>query len=129
MAMKRVVFCKEAQKVTGPYSQAVWIGDTLYCAGQVGMFPESAQLAGEEIRNQTVQTLKNVVALLKAEGLSPENVIKTTVFLKNISDFAQVNELYAGVFKNALPARSCVGVVALPMGALIEIEVMARKHP
>lgn len=126
--MKRVVFCRAAQKVTGPYSQAVWIGDTLYCAGQVGMFPESDQLAGEGIEEQTIQTLKNVVALLKAEGLSPEDVIKTTVFLKNINDFPRVNELYARVFENALPARSCVAVVALPVGALIEIEMMAKKN-
>lgn len=125
--MKAIVSTKDAPGAIGPYSQAVWMGDVLYCSGQLGIDPEKGALAGGDAASQAEQALENVQALLKSQGLTPEHVVKTLVFLTDMADFKAVNELYAKVFDKNPPARSCVAVAALPLGGLVEIEVIAHK--
>ena len=125
--MKTIVSTKDAPGAIGPYSQAVWIGDLLYCSGQLGIDPAKGTLAGEDAVSQAEQALKNVQAILKSQGLTPEHVVKTLVFLTNMADFKGVNEVYAKVFDKNPPARSCVAVAALPLGGIVEIEVIAHK--
>ena len=125
--MKKIVATENAPKAVGPYSQAVWAGDFLFCSGQLGLNPATGALAGEDVASQADQALKNVKALLESQGLTPANVVKTTVFLTDMANFKAVNELYAKVFDSEPPARSCVAVAALPLGGLVEVEVIAKK--
>ena len=113
-------------KVLGPYSRAVWAGDILYLAGQLGMDPATGELASG-VRNQAERSIKNLEALLASAGLGLSNVVKTTVFLTNIADFAVVNEVYATHFSAPYPARSAIQVAALPKGGLVEIEAIALR--
>jgi 2-iminobutanoate/2-iminopropanoate deaminase len=119
----------EAPAAIGPYSQAVRIGDTLFTSGQVALDPVSGSIVAGGIREQTIRVLENLSAVLAEAGLGMANVVKTTVFLKNMADFAAMNEIYAqylapeGVVP---PARSTVEVARLPKDALVEIEVIAR---
>lgn len=121
---KMVINAKNAPAAVGPYVHAVKVGDFLFTSGQIGLIPETGVLQ-EGIEAQTEQVLKNLGAVLEEAGLSYSDVIKTTVFLDQISDFATVNEIYAKYFAEDAPARSCVEVANLPKGALIEIEVIA----
>jgi 2-iminobutanoate/2-iminopropanoate deaminase len=127
---KTAISTKEAPAAIGPYSQAVRAGDTLFASGQVGLDPATGQLVSGGIAEQTVRVLENVKAVLAAAGLNLAQVVKTTVFLKNMSDFAGMNEVYAkylapeGVVP---PARSTVAVAGLPKDALVEIEVIAKE--
>jgi 2-iminobutanoate/2-iminopropanoate deaminase len=123
--MKKIISTTEAPAAVGPYSQAVRIGSTIYCAGQIPLDPKSGQIVSADISEQTRRVLDNITAVLKAEGLSFENIVKTTVFLTDLADFQTVNEIYASYFKQAPPARSTVQVSALPKGARIEIEAIA----
>jgi 2-iminobutanoate/2-iminopropanoate deaminase len=123
--MKKIISTSEAPAAVGPYSQAVRAGSTIYCAGQIPLAPKSGQIVGGGIEPQTRRVLDNVTAVLKAEGLTFENIVKTTVFLIDLADFQKVNEIYASYFKQAPPARSTVQVAALPKGARVEIEVIA----
>jgi 2-iminobutanoate/2-iminopropanoate deaminase len=125
--MKRIVSVKSAPAAIGPYSQAVWAGEVLFCSGQLGIDPAAGSLAGDDIASQASQAVKNVSALLESQGLSAENVVKTTVFLTDMGNFKAVNEIYGQFFKSEPPARSCVAVAALPLGALVEIEAIAHK--
>ena len=125
--MKKIVATENAPKAVGPYSQAVWAGDFLFCSGQLGLNPATGALAGEDVASQADQALKNVKALLESQGLTPANVVKTTVFLTDMANFKAVNELYAKVFDSEPPARSCVAVAALPLGGIVEVEVIAKK--
>lgn len=125
--MKKIVATENAPKAVGPYSQAVWAGDFLFCSGQLGLNPTTGALAGEDVASQAEQALKNVKALLDSQGLTPANVVKTTVFLTDMANFKAVNELYAKVFDSEPPARSCVAVAALPLGGVVEVEVIAKK--
>ena len=124
------VSTKDAPAAIGPYSQAVQVGDTLFASGQVALDPATGQLVPGGVTEQTVRVLENVKAVLASAGLSLEHVVKTTVFLKNMSDFAAMNAVYekylapAGVVP---PARSTVAVAGLPKDALLEIEVIARR--
>ena len=115
----------EAPAAVGPYSQAVRIGSTIYCAGQIPLDPKSGQIVSGDIAAQTRRVLDNVAAILKAEGLTFDNIVKTTIFLTNLGDFQTVNEVYGSYFRNQPPARSTVQVSALPKGANVEIEVIA----
>lgn len=124
--MKTVINAKKAPAAVGPYVHAVKAGNLVFTSGQIGLIPETGVLA-EGIVAQTEQVLKNLGAVLEEAGLSYEDVIKTTVFLDDINDFAAVNEIYAKYFIGDAPARSCVEVAALPKGALIEIEVIAAE--
>lgn len=123
---KTVINAKKAPAAVGPYVHAVKAGNLVFTSGQIGLIPETGVLA-EGIVVQTEQVLKNLGAVLEEAGLSYEDVIKTTVFLDDINDFAAVNEIYAKYFIGDAPARSCVEVAALPKGALIEIEVIAAE--
>jgi len=127
---KTALSTKEAPAAIGPYSQAVQTGDLLFASGQVGLDPATGQMVTGGITEQTVRVLENVKAVLAAGGLDFGDVIKTTVFLKSMGDFAAMNEVYArylapeGVVP---PARSTVAVAGLPKDALVEIEVIARR--
>lgn len=122
---KRVVFTEKAPKAIGPYSQAIHIGNLVYTAGQVGLDPATMELIPGGIEEQTRQTLKNLTNVLETAGVSTSNVVKTTVFLKDMNDFAKMNAIYAEVFGENPPARTTVAVAGLPKGALVEIECVA----
>jgi 2-iminobutanoate/2-iminopropanoate deaminase len=110
----------------GPYSHAVRAGDFLFCAGQIPVVPESGQIIGTDPRAQTERVLENVKIILRDQKLDFTNVVKTTVFLTDLADFAAMNEVYARYFTADFPARSTVQVAALPRGAKVEIEVVAH---
>jgi 2-iminobutanoate/2-iminopropanoate deaminase len=129
---KTAISTKEAPAAIGPYSQAVWVGDTLFASGQVGLDPVSGQIVPGGIAEQTVRVLENVKAVLAEAGLDMVHVVKTTVYLKTMSDFAAMNEIYAKYLAPhgaVPPARSTVAVAALPKDALVEIEVIAKGEP
>ncbi len=123
----KVIYTDKAPAAVGPYSQAVMAGSVLYSSGQLGLIPETGLLP-EGIAAQTVQSLKNVEAVLEEAGFRKEDVVKTTVFLTDLGNFGIVNELYADFFGETKPARSCVEVSALPKGGLVEIEFTAVKN-
>ena len=115
-----------APAAVGPYCHAKLAGNTLYCSGQLGLVPETGALA-EGVEAQAKQALENLGVILKEAGMDFSDVVKTTVFLADINDFAAINALYAAYFKVAPPARSCVEVAALPKGGLFEVEAVAVK--
>src|SRR6201984_3323443 len=123
--MKKVISTSEAPGAIGPYSQAVRSGKFLFCSGQIPLDPKSGEIVPGDITAQTRRVLDNIAAVLGAEGLSFDNVVKTTIFLTNLGDFQTVNEIYGSYFKQNAPARSTVQVSALPRGANVEIEVIA----
>ena len=122
--MKTILNTSAAPKAIGPYSQAVGIEALLYTSGQLGIDPATGKLA-EGVEAQAQQAMRNLGAILEARGLSYANIIKTTIFLASMADFAAVNAVYAGYFSGDFPARSCVQVAALPLGGLVEIECIA----
>jgi len=115
---------KKAPQAIGPYSPGIKLGDFVYLSGQLGLNPESGELVSESIAEQTTQVMENIQALLAEIGLAMHHIVKTTVFLSDLADFAAMNEVYAGYFTAPYPARSTVGVAALPKGAKIEIECL-----
>lgn len=115
----------EAPGAVGPYSQAVRAGQLVFCAGQVGLDPSSGDMVDGGVVEQATRALKNLKAVLEAAGLGLDRVVKTTVFLKSMSDFVPMNDVYAGFFSIPYPARSTVAVAELPKGALVEIEAVA----
>ncbi|MGL6175260.1 MAG: RidA family protein [Cellulosilyticaceae bacterium] len=121
---KQVISTEKAPKAIGPYSQAVVVGDMLYASGQLGLDPETMELA-ETVEEQAHQALKNVKEVLAAAGTSIDKVFKTTVFLADMNDFAKVNEVYAQYFVEPFPARSAVEVARLPKDAKVEVEIIA----
>lgn len=121
--MKQIA-TNQAPAAIGPYSQALRAGNMMFVSGQIPLDPATGVMA-EDIRSQAIQSLTNLKNILAAEGLSMKNVIKTTVFLADLADFAVVNEVYATFFEAPYPARSCVEVCAIPKGALVEIECIA----
>ena len=123
--MKKIISTSDAPAAVGPYSQAVRVGSTIYCAGQIPLDPKSGQIVAGGIDAQTRRVLDNIAAVLKAEDLTFENIAKTTIFLIDLADFKTVNEIYGSYFKQAPPARSTVQVAALPKGARVEIEAIA----
>lgn len=123
--MKKIVSTKNAPAAIGPYSQAISVNGFLFTSGQIGIVPSTGNLAGDDITSQTKQVMENLKNILAEVGLSFSNVVKTTVFIQNMNDFATVNAIYAESFGTDAPARSCVAVSSLPKGALIEIEVIA----
>src|ERR1700722_19373238 len=127
---KTAISTKEAPAAIGPYSPAVRVGDTLFASGQVGLDPATGQMVAGGITGQTVRVLENVKAVLAAAGLDLIHVVKTTVFLKSMSDFAAMNEVYAKYLAPqgvVAPARSTVAVAGLPKDALVEIELIAKE--
>jgi 2-iminobutanoate/2-iminopropanoate deaminase len=123
--MKNVVITDRGPKPIGPYSQGIKANGLVYLSGQVALDPKTAELVGADIRQQTERVLENVKGILEAAGVNLHHVLKTTVFLKDMNDFAAMNEVYARYFASAPPARSTVQVARLPKDALVEIEVIA----
>ncbi len=126
--MKRqIVATDAAPKAVGPYSQAVWAGDLLFCAGQIPLEPATGNIVPGGITEQATRVLENIRGLLKSQGLDFENVVKSTVFLSDMNNFGAMNEVYAGFFTREPPARSTIQVARLPKDALVEIEVVAAR--
>ncbi len=123
--MKKIISTSEAPGAIGPYSQAVRSGSFLFCSGQIPLDPKSGQIVPGDIAAQTRRVLDNIAGVLRAEGLTFDRVVKTTIFLTDLGDFQTVNEIYGSYFKQDPPARSTVQVAALPKGANVEIEVVA----
>lgn len=121
---RRTVNTDDAPKAIGPYSQAIRFGELVFCSGQLGLDPASGELA-EGLAAQVRQALRNLDAVLSAAGSGPGAVLKTTVFLASMDDFAEVNEIYSSYFGESVPARSAVAVKTLPKNALFEIEAIA----
>jgi 2-iminobutanoate/2-iminopropanoate deaminase len=119
------IFSPSAPKPIGPYNQAVRSGEFVFCSGQVGLDPATAALVEGGIAAQTHQVLRNLKAVLTASGLSLDDVVKTTIYLVDLADFSAVNEAYGQHFGALPPARSTIGVVALPLGARVEIDAIA----
>lgn len=119
------VSTKNAPAAVGPYSQAMKAGDFVYVSGQLPMNPETGKMVTGSIKEQTKQSLENAKAILKEAGTSLENVVKTTVFLQDMNDFADMNDVYAEFFTNHKPARAAVEVAKLPLGADVEIQMVA----
>lgn len=122
----QIIHTAEAPAAVGPYSQAVRTGNLLLTSGQLGLDPETGILP-EGVEAQAEQSLKNIGAILDAAGYARTDVVKTTVFIRNMADFGRVNAIYAAFFGDHKPARSCVEVSALPKGGLVEIEVIASR--
>lgn len=126
MAKKTIIKPAKSPAAVGPYNHAVRLGDLLFCAGQIPIEPATGNLVTGDIKVQTQRVLENVKAILEDQKLSLENVVKSTVFLTNLADFAAMNEVYANYFTTEFPARSTIQVAALPKGASVEIEVIAH---
>jgi 2-iminobutanoate/2-iminopropanoate deaminase len=126
--MKRRIETDGAPRPIGPYSQAIEVDGWVWCAGQIGTDPQAGALVEGGAAAQAERALRNLGAVLDAAGASFANVVKTTVFLADMADFAAVNEVYAGFFPDPPPARSTIAVAALPRGARFEIEAVARAH-
>ena len=124
--MNKTITAAGAPAAVGPYCHAKLAGNTLYCSGQLGLVPETGALA-EGVEAQAKQALENLGVILKEAGMDFSDVVKTTVFLADINDFATINAIYADYFKVEPPARSCVEVAALPKGGLFEVEAVAVK--
>lgn len=123
--MKKIIATKNAPAAIGPYNQAVKVGNMLFASGQLGLNPETGDFAEGGIKEQTEQAFRNVKAILAEAGMTIDNVVKTTVFLADMADFAAMNEIYASQFNGDFPARSAVAVKTLPKNGLVEVEVIA----
>jgi len=122
---KKVIQTEKAPKAIGPYSQAIQAGSFLFLSGQIPLDPKTGELVKGDIRQQTKQVLENLKGVLESEKLEMKDVVKVTIFLKDIGDFNQVNEVYATYFPSSPPARSTIQVAKLPRDAEIEIEAIA----
>ena len=126
--MKQVINTSKAPAAIGPYSQAIRVGNLIYTSGQIPIDPATGSFVEGGIKEQTRQSLSNVKAILEEAGISMSNVVKTTVFLADMNDFADMNAVYAEFFEEPYPARSAVAVKSLPKGALVELEVVATTE-
>lgn len=126
--MKKVISTPKAPAAIGPYSQAIQVGNLIYTSGQIPIDPATGQLVEGGIKEQTRQSLNNIQAILQEAGLTMASVVKTTVFMADMADFADMNSVYAEFFTEPYPARSAVAVKTLPKNALVEIEVVAEKE-
>ena len=127
MTIKKIISTPKAPAAIGPYSQAIRIGDFLYTSGQISLDPETMKMITGDIEVETEKVLKNLEAILKADGLELNNIIKTTVYLTDLSEFARMNQVYEKFFGETKPARACVQVAALPKGAKVEIDAIAHS--
>ena len=125
---KQAIVTQNAPSAIGPYSQGTSAGGLVFVSGQIPIDPETGETAGKDIAAQTHQSLKNVAAVLEAAGLTLSDVVKTTVFLRDMRDFAVMNEVYAGYFSAPYPARAAVEAARLPKDVLVEIEAIAFKE-
>ncbi len=122
---KEIISTSKAPAAVGPYSQAVKAGNMLFVSGQIPFIPETMELVSEDVKEQTARSLENVKAILEEAGASFADVIKATVFIKDMNDFGKINEVYAEYFGDNKPARACVEVARLPKDVKVEIEVIA----
>ncbi|UOR28392.1 RidA family protein [Helicobacter pylori] len=125
--MKEVIHSTLAPKAIGPYSQAIATNDLVFVSGQLGIDASTGEFKGADIHSQTTQSMENIKAILKEAGLGMDSVVKTTILLKSLDDFAVVNEIYGNYFKEPYPARATFQVAKLPKDALVEIEAIAIK--
>ena len=125
--MKRVISTDAAPKAVGPYSQAIASGHLLFCAGQIPLDPKTGEITGADVAAQTERVCENIRGVLAANAMTFADVVRTTVFLTTMDDFAAMNGVYARYFSEPYPARSTVAVVGLPRGAKVEIEVTAAQ--
>ncbi|MEQ9092069.1 MAG: RidA family protein [Balneola sp.] len=123
--MKKVISTESAPAAIGPYSQAIEHNGVLYCSGQIPLDPETMQIVGDNAADQAKQVMKNLSAVLKAAGTDFSKVLKCSIFLDDMNDFGEVNEVYGGYFKNDPPARETVAVQTLPKSVLVEISCIA----
>jgi 2-iminobutanoate/2-iminopropanoate deaminase len=123
--MKQIIQTNNAPQAIGPYSQAVMANGTLYVSGQIPVVPATGAIVSDKVEDQARQVMENVKAVVEAAGLTLNNVVKTTVFIKNMDDFAVINGIYSEYFKENCPARACVEVARLPKDVLIEMEAIA----
>ena len=122
--MKKIIYTNQAPEPIGPYSQAVQAGNFLFCSGQIAIDPTSGEVVEDGVKEQAVQVMKNIQNLVNAAGFTMEQIVKTTIFLRTMDDFAVVNEVYGSYFNNEnAPARETVAVVGLPKNVLVEISV------
>ena len=121
----QIIYTEQAPKPIGPYSQAVKVGNTLYVAGQIAIDPQTNAMVTESFEKEAEQVMTNLVAVLKAAGMTPKNIVKTSIFLKDMNDFQTVNTIYGKYFEKDFPARETIQVAALPKGARVEISVIA----
>ena len=126
--MKKMISTPKAPAAIGPYSQAIQVGNLIYTSGQIPIDPATGQFVEGGIKEQTRQSLSNIQAILQEAGLTMASVVKTTVFMADMADFAEMNSIYAEFFTEPYPARSAVAVKTLPKNALVEIEVVAEKE-
>jgi 2-iminobutanoate/2-iminopropanoate deaminase len=127
VCMKNVIVTEKAPKAIGPYSQGIDAGSFVFTSGQLPVDMAANQLEKDDIKKAAKNSLENCKAILEKAGLSLKNVVKTTVFMVDLSEFAAMNEVYASYFSENPPARSCIQIAALPLGAKIEIEMIALK--
>ena len=125
--MKTVIATPDAPKAVGPYSQAIAVGDFLFCAGQIPLDPATGELVAGDVSAQAERVLQNIAGVLRANGMTFANVVKSTVFMVDLANFAAMNTVYAKYFTEPFPARSTIQIAALPKGAQVEIEVIAAK--
>ncbi len=125
--MKKVISTAEAPKAIGPYSQAIEADGFIFVSGQIPLIPATGEIVEGSVEVQTARVLENLKAILEAAGASLEDVVKTTVYITNMDDFAKVNGIYGQYFQENPPARVCVEVSKLPKGALVEIDVIAAR--
>jgi 2-iminobutanoate/2-iminopropanoate deaminase len=125
--MKQIITTIKAPAPIGPYSQAVLAGNTLFISGQIAIDPQTSQLKFDSVQVETTQVMENLSAVLQEAGLTFENVVKSTIFLSDMSLFPEVNEIYGAYFTSNYPARETVAVAGLPKGANVEISVIAYK--
>jgi 2-iminobutanoate/2-iminopropanoate deaminase len=125
--MKRIIATPDAPAAVGPYSQAVAVDGTLFCAGQIPLDPATGEMVSGDVTAQTGRVCANIAAVLQANGMNFSHVVKTTVFLTDMANFGAMNAVYAKHFTEPFPARSTVAVAALPRGAEVEIEVIAMS--
>lgn len=126
MSGQKRIHSDGAPDAVGPYSQAIRSEGTLYLSGQIGLDPDTGEMVSENIQDQTEQVLENLSAVLDQAGASLEDVVKTTVYLTDMTDYESFNNVYGQYFQDVQPARACVEVCALPKGALVEVELIAE---
>ena len=125
--MRKIINTKKAPKAIGAYNQAVLIGDTLYCSGQIGINPKTNQLIKSSIEEETKQVLENIIAILDSEKMTLNNVVKSSIFIRDMSQYTEINSIYSKYFTKNFPARETVEVSKLPKEANIEISIIAVK--
>jgi 2-iminobutanoate/2-iminopropanoate deaminase len=125
--MKKIINTSNAPKAIGPYSQAVWAGDLLFLSGQIALCPETGAFLNSSLEEESHQVMKNIKSILNAAEMDYQNIIKSSIFLKDMNDFAEVNQIYASYLSEPFPARETVEVARLPKDARIEISIIAKK--